>query len=127
MPKCEIDPTLQEQVHRFMKENGLTISGVAAKWAVDRTTLWRFCDSGRGRSDTRAIYRRALEKHNTNTAANATNATNETVKADALTVHSHTSLRGQLASHELKLIRKACEGVLALIDAYEAQSLGRKN
>lgn len=35
------------------------------------------------------------------------------------------SLQGGLAGHELKLIRNACEGVLVLLDAYEAQALGR--
>lgn len=36
MPKCEADPVLQDQVHRFMKENGLTVSGAAVKLGVDR-------------------------------------------------------------------------------------------
>jgi predicted DNA-binding protein (UPF0251 family) len=124
MPKCESDPALKERVHRFMRENRLTKSGAAAKLGVDRTTLWRFCDSGRARDDTRALYRGALEKHNKNTA---TTVADYAVKADALTVRARTSLQGGLAGHELKLIRKACEGVLALLDVYEAQSLGRES
>lgn len=117
MPKCETDPALQEQVHRFMRENRLTTSGAAAKLGVDRTTLWRFCDSGRARDDTKALYREALEKRNRNSATGVAN--------EAIKVAAHTSLQGGLASHELSLIRKACEGVLTLLDVYEAQSLGR--
>lgn len=121
MPKCETDPALQEQVYRFMRENGLTISGAATQLGVDRTTLWRFCYSGRARGDTRALYRGAIENRNTNPA---TPVASVAVKADSLAVHGRTGLQGRLASHELKLIRKVCEGVLALLDVYEAQSLG---
>lgn len=124
MPKCESDPALQEWVHRFMRESGLTKSGAAAKLGVDRTTLWRFCDSGRARGDTRASYRKALEKHNKNSA---TIVADDAVKMDPLTFHARTSLQEGLTGHELKLIRKACEGVLALIDVYEAQSRCRDN
>lgn len=122
MPKCAPDPALQERVHRFMRENGLTVSGAATKLGVDRTTFWRFCDSGRARGDTRASYSAALEKRNKN---NKETVADDAVKADALTARTRTSLQGGLAGHELKLIRKACEGVLLLLDAYEAQALGR--
>lgn len=124
MPKCEPDPALQERMRRFMRENMLTKNGAAAILGVDRTTLWRFCDSGRARGDTRALYHEALEKRINNPA---TTVADSAVKTDELTVHAHTSLQGGLAGHELKLIRKACEGVLALIDVYEAQSQGRDN
>lgn len=124
MPKCESDPALQERVHRFMRVNGLTKSGAAARLGVDRTTLWRFCDSGRARDDTRALYHEALEKHNNNSA---TIVADDAVKTDTLTVQARASLQGSLAEHELKFIRKACEGVLALLDVYEAQTLGREN
>lgn len=122
MPKCESDPALQERAHRFIKENGLTVSGAAAKLGVDRTTFWRFCDSGRARGDTKALYLAALEKRNEN---NQKSVADDAVKADALIAHARSSLHGGLAGHELKLIRKACEGVLLLLDAYEAQALGR--
>lgn len=124
MPKCESDSALQEQVHRFIRVNGLTKSGAAAKLGVDRTTLWRFCDSGRARGDTRALYREALEKRSNNSA---TSVADNAVRTDALTGQARTSLHRSLADHELKLIRKACEGVLALLDVYEAQALVREN
>lgn len=124
MPKCESDPALLERVHRFKRENRLTTSGAAAKLGVDRTTLWRFCVTGRARGDTRALYREALENRSNNFEEIVADVA---VKTDALTVQTPTSLQGSLADHELKLIRKACESVLALLNVYEAQSLGREN
>ena len=122
MPKCESDPALQERVLCFIRENRLTKSGAAAKLGVDRTTLWRFCDSGRARGDTKALYCEALEKRN---KSNLGDVALDAVKVGGLVAHTRTSLAGGLAGHELKLIRNACEGVLVLLDAYEAQSLGR--
>lgn len=120
MPKCEVDSALQEQVRRFMSENGLTVSGAAVRLGVGRTTFWRFCDSGRARSDTRALYREALEKRNINTATNVADST------DSLVGQARIAMQGGLADSELRLIRKACESVLALLDVYEAQSLGKE-
>lgn len=122
MPKCKPDLALQERAHRFMQDNGLTVSGAAAKLGVDRTTFWRFCESGRARGDTRALYSAALEKRNT---INQKNLAHDAVKADSPMARTRRSLQGGLAGHELKLIRNACEGVLVLLDAYEAQALGR--
>lgn len=123
MPKCEADHVLQDQVRRFMSVNALTCSGAAAKLGVDRTTFWRFCDSGRARADTRALYREALEKCNENATDGVAGYAIET---DALAVQGRRASQGRPADLELKLIRRACEGVLALLDAYEAQSLGGK-
>ena len=123
MPKCKPDHVLQDQVHRFMIDNVLTISGAAVKLGVDRTTFWRFCDSGRARADTRTLYREALENCNKSTADGVAGSAIETV---ALAVQGRRASQGGPADLELKLIRKACEGVLALLDAYEAQSLGGK-
>ncbi|MBE0586445.1 MAG: hypothetical protein IH617_00190 [Hydrogenophaga sp.] len=120
MPKCEVDPVLQDQVNRFVSENGLTVSGAAMELGVGRTTFWRFCDSGRARGDTRALYRKALEKRNKISTARVA------YDADALAGQARATLQKGLANHELKLIRKACEGVLALLDVYEAQSLGKE-
>lgn len=123
MPKCEVDPVLQDQMRRFMSENGLTVSGAAAQLGVDRTTFWRFCDSGRARDDTRALYREALAKRNKDAAARVAD---DAVDTDVLAVQARSAVQGALADRELRLIRKACEGVLALLDVYEAHSLGRK-
>lgn len=48
------------------------------------------------------------------------------VDADALAVQARPGLQGLLADRELKRIRMACEGVLALLDLYEAQQMGGK-
>lgn len=123
MPKCEADHVLQDQVRRFMKENGLSASGAAGKLGVDRTTFWRFCDSGRAHKNTRILYREALENRN----KNATNFdVNDAIETDTLAGQVLLAARGVLADHELKLIRKACEGLLALLDVYEAQPLGKE-
>lgn len=124
MPKCEPDHALQDQVRRFMNEKGLTISGAAVKLEVERTNFWRFCNSGKARDDTKALYRKALEKCNKHSATNV--AVNE-IKSDVLSIQVRPASQGALADSELKLIRKACEGILALLDVYETQSLGREN
>lgn len=121
MPKCEVDRVLQDRVNRFVRESGLTVCGAASELGVDRTTFWRFCDSGRARSDTRAQYREALEKRNNNPA------TSVAYDADALARRARAALQRGLVDHELKLIRTACEGVLMLLDVYEAQSLGKRS
>ena len=105
-----------------MNENRLTISGGAATLGVDRTTFWRFCDTGRARRDTKTRYREALAKRN---KKSATHVANDAIDAPAL--QALPMLQGVLAERELKQIRKACQGVLALLDVYEAQSsMGRK-
>jgi hypothetical protein len=124
MPKCELDLDLLERVHRFKIENRLTTSGAAVKLGLDRTTFWRFCESGRARGDTRALYRKALENRSNNFSAIVADVA---VKTVAFTVQTPTSLKGSLADYELKLMRKACESVLALLNVYVAQSLGREN
>ena len=59
----------------------------------------------------------ALENRSNNFAAIVADVA---VNMDALTVQTPTSVQGSLADHELKLIRRACESVLALLDVYEA-------
>ena len=121
MPRCEVDSVLLDQVRRFISVNRLTISGAATALGVDRTTFWRFFDTGRAISSTRTRYREALE--NCNKQAEAYVA-DDAVDAD----QARPALQGVLADREIKQIRKACEGVLALLNIYEAQqSLGRKN
>ena len=123
MPKCEVDSVLYDRVHRFMIENSLTISGGATTLGVDRTTFWRFCYTGRARRDTRALYREALDKRN---GKSATRVADYAVDANAPAAQARPTVQGVLADRELRQIRKACHGVLALLDVYEAQSMGRK-
>lgn len=116
MPKCEVDLVLCEQMRRFIRENRLSVSGAATKLGVDRTTFWRFCSSGRARSDTRALYREALEKQISNTDMD--------VAVSSLAQGNHVP-QARLPDIELKRIRKTCETVLALLDAYAVQPLDR--
>jgi hypothetical protein len=123
MPKCDMDPVLQDQLHRFMSENELTRCAAAARLGVERTTLWRFCETGRARGDTRARFREALEK--CNMEARLSVAGDAVGAVDPVVPPVRAVSRGVLADRELKQIRKACEGVLALLDVYEAQALSR--
>jgi hypothetical protein len=124
MPKCEVDSALQDQVHRFVSENGLTVNGAATLLGVNRTTFWRFHETGEALGSTRARIREALVNRN---KRSATRVADDAVGTDASEHQARPILQGVLADRELKHIRKACEGVLALLDVYEAQqSLARK-
>ena len=120
MPKCKVDPALQEQVHRFIISNRLTTNGAAAILGINRTTFWRFCDTGKASPRTKLRLHNALEKRNKQAAESVLVDADESevppVPAPALLRH--------LGDQDLKQIRRACEGVLALIDVYEAQRSG---
>lgn len=123
MPKCEVDLVLKDRVHRFISTNRVTINGAAAKLGLNRTTFWRFCDTGRASSKTKLQIHNALEKRNKNL--------DEDVSLDSASVSNAPvnrtpTLPRFLADRELKQIRRACEGVLALIEVYEAQHAGQK-
>lgn len=124
MPKCEVDSALQDQVHRFVSENGLTVNGAATLLGVNRTTFWRFHETGEALGSTRARIREALANRNKRSAVRVAD---DAVGTDASELQPRPMLQGVLADRELKQIRKACEGLLALLNVYEAQqSLVRK-
>jgi predicted DNA-binding protein (UPF0251 family) len=124
MPKCEVDTALQDQVHRFVGEYGLTVNGAATMLGVNRTTFWRFHETGEALSTTRARIREALANRQ---KANAARVADDAVGTGASEHQARPMLQGVLADRELKQIRRACEGVLALLNVYEAQqSLARK-
>lgn len=120
MPKCEVDLVLQGQLHLFMSENRLSVSGAAEKLGVERSTFWRFCQSGRARGDTRALYREALKKCINGAVTDVSDVAD--TKPRAISRTQHTGLAGL----ELKRIRRACETVLALLDICETQASGRE-
>lgn len=123
MPKCNDDPALQHQVQRFISESGLTTNGAAVKLGINRTTFWRFCDTGRATPRTKVRLRNALEKR----SKRATESVSFESDDSSSPAIQAPALLGLLADRELKQIRRACEGVLALIDVYEAQRAGPKN
>lgn len=124
MPKCEVDTALQDQVHRFVGEHGLTVNGAATMLGVNRTTFWRFHETGEALSTTRARIREALANRQ---EATAVRVADDAVSTDASEHQARPMLQGVLADRELKQIRRACEGVLALLNVYEAQRpLARK-
>lgn len=120
MPKCKIDPALRDQVHRFISDSGLTINGAAVRLDINRTTFWRFCETGKASARTKLRLRDALEKRNTS-------ATNNDSDASNMTPTQVPALLRLMEDRELKQIRRACEGVLALIDVYEAQRAKQKS
>lgn len=107
-------------MRRFISEHRLSVSGAAAMFGVERSSLWRFCQSGMARGDTKARYREALATRATKSATGV---------ADFAQLPASQPLLGTqelLGERELRRIRAACEGVLALLNAYEAQSGGQK-
>ncbi len=120
MPKCQVDSALQDQVHRFVGEHGLTVNGAATMLGVNRTTFWRFHETGEALRTTRARIREALANRQMPTPARVAD---DAVCTDASEHRARPMPQGVLADRELKQIRKACEGVLALLNVYEAQQL----
>lgn len=124
MPKCEVDSVLQDQVHRFVSEKGLTVNGAATLLGVNRTTFWRFHETGEALGSTRARIREALANRKKCTAASLAD---DAVGTNVSENQTSPLRQGVLADRELKQIRNACEGVLALLNVYEAQrSLAKK-
>lgn len=116
MPKCERDSELQAAIQNYIEANGLTPGGAARRLGLERSKLWRFCQTGRAHGNTRASYRAALAREVQKTA---------TLVADKAPVRaaSFNEAPGLPNERELKQIKKTCEGLLALVSAYEAQLL----
>lgn len=115
MPKCESDPALQDQLTRYVTERKLSVRAAASELEVEHSGLSRFLNTGLARADTRAKYREALNKRATNTA------TSVAVPSGAVAAVRRSLHEGVLGERELRQIRRACEGVLKLVDVYEAQ------
>lgn len=119
MPRCKVDPALQDQVHRFISDSGLTTNGAAVNLGINRATFWRFCDTGKASPRTKQQLRNALEKRN--------RCATESVSVDSDVPAAQVPIAVQLlADRELDQIKRACEGVLALISAYKAQRAGKE-
>lgn len=120
MPKCEFDPDFQGLLQRFASDNAFTVNGAATALGVDRTVFRRAYKFGIALESTKKKILKALEK-----------SSRRVIFDDAVSVaggapQSIPLLHGVLADCELKQIRRACESVLALLDHYEAQTVGRK-
>lgn len=121
MPRCEVDSLLQDDVRRFVKESGLTVNGVATLLAVNRTTFWRFHETGEALTSTRARIREALANRIKRTEGGVADGAVHQVDRGASMRLERARLQGSLTGRELRQIRKACEGVLMLLNVYEAQ------
>lgn len=118
MPKCQVDPALREQVRRFVSENSLSVNGAARLLGVNRTTFWRFHGTGEALVNTRTRIREALANRN---KSDAVRVSDDAVGGGASEHQARYMRQGGLADRELKQIRKACEGVLVLLNVYETQ------
>lgn len=124
MPKCQVDHALQTQVCRFVSDNSLSVNGAAKLLGVNRTTFWRFHDTGVALDNTRARIRKALANRE---KSDAVRVSDDPVGGGANEHQARHMRQGGLVDRELKQIRKACEGVLTLLNVYEAQqSLTKK-
>ena len=105
----------------------MTVNATATLLGVNRTTFWRFHETGEALSSTRARIREALAKRIVFAESRVADEAVDPVGVDASRQQERRSPQGGLADCELKQIRKVCESVLALLNVYEAQqSLVRK-
>ncbi|OWG12737.1 hypothetical protein KDK82_5891 [Delftia sp. K82] len=118
MPKCGSDPVFQDELQRFVIDNELTVNGAATLLGVDRTVFRRAFKLGAALESSKKKIREALANHNKRVTSDDA--------VHAVGMGAHPTRHGALADCDLKQIRRACEGVLALLDHYEAQTMRRE-
>lgn len=119
MPKCGFDPVFQDQVQRFVSNNALTVNGAATALGVDRTVFRRAHKFGTALESSKKKIREALANRDKKSASDDAVFTVDGAQPCS-------TLHRVLADGELKQIRRACEGVLTLLNHYEAQMMSRK-
>jgi hypothetical protein len=110
MPKVEQDRPLQSRLQEFVAKHG-SVRSAAQVLGVNHASLGRFLESGMAIAGTRREYSAALEREA------AKSGTTVAVPVADVAVGG----RLQLAERELRQIRRTCESVLALLDAYEGR------
>ena len=118
MPRCQVDSALRDRVRRFVTDNAVSVNGAAKLLGVNRTTFWRFHDTGAGLVSTRARIQEAIANCEKSDVARVSD---DAVGGGVPEQQARRIRQGLLADRELRQIRKACEGVLALLNVYEAQ------
>jgi len=111
MPKVEQDVSLQQRLNAFLVEVGMSVPEAAAAFGVNRISLWRFSRTGKALATRRDSYLRALDR--------ATNVKRHS--AVFVSDKDGKTMPKLVGDRELLRIRKACESVLRLLDAYESQ------
>jgi len=107
MPKVVTDNELLAEVLALEVAIG-SRSKLAIKLGVDRSTFWRFCQTGRAIDKTREAIRRGLMRNK-----NETNVNFGKVK---------TSIENSFAENirdDMQSLRSLCTTVLTLLDGYE--------
>lgn len=107
MPKVEQDLPLQRRLQEFVDRHR-SVRSAAHLLGVNHSSLSRFLESGMAVAGTRREYSAALDRE----AARSETPVADSVADVAVSGH-------RLAERELRQIRRTCESVLALLDAYE--------
>lgn len=107
MPKVQRDELLLKCLQAIVKEcDGY---GRAAKrLSVDKTTLWRFCTSGRAIERTRLLLSASAKRYEKDT--------NRFTLGREL---SHLPKLETITTDDLQAIRHFCQKMISLVDAYE--------
>lgn len=109
MPRVETDEALLREVRRYVESAG-GVTKAARALGMDRSTLWRYLQSGSAIERNRAKLRQVARSQENETTAQES-ATNEQLPA--------ASLAG-CSIDELRKVRSMCRQAVMVIDWYEA-------
>lgn len=111
MPRVLEDVKLRDEVRQFVSDTG-SISKAAQLLGFDRTTLWRFHNTGCALEQTRLKIQAALKRNESATNASSHSGTESIPGKDLAPV----------LGDELKVMRAFCQKMLAMIDMFEHQT-----
>jgi|GEM_PF-6024773 len=115
VPKVAQDDELRTQLQQFIQASQMSIPQAARELGVDRVSLWRFLTTGKARKDRRQVYHASLARlrlEKTETKIPVSVSLPERVTTP-LPVHAR----------ELRHIRRVCDSLLRMLDAYEGALL----
>lgn len=113
MPKVERDPQLVDAVKFLVEKHGCNVAAAARSCGIDRSVLWRVCQTGRAISRTRGRLLDAIEQQK-----------NASITPPAATAAT-TSLQGsRIPAEELAHLRGFLTTMLLVVDAYVQDSKG---
>lgn len=116
MPKIDRDEALQREVEALIAAYGGSGALIAREIGVDRSLLWRFRRTGRAIPATRDKLRNGMERLRKNRATPVA----DSVASSGRGPRVWAGLVGR--DPELRQVRRMCEGLLALLDAYDQQA-----
>ena len=111
MPKVAQDDELRTQLQQFIQANEMSIPQAARELGVDRVSLWRFLSTGKARKDRRQVYHASLARLRLEKT--------ETTSAGSVSLSKRATMPPPVHARELLHIRRVCDSLLRLLDAYE--------